>query len=119
MWGLQPVLLSAMPTLLTFDILMQFSTILPTAISDGATEYNIDLIFGALFVLLFVNLLPALQLASRSTSACCLSPSSARVPCSVSRLTPGALKSTSLRKPGTSPTPPTTRARRPTPTPRN
>ncbi|KAI9318293.1 hypothetical protein DFJ73DRAFT_786484 [Zopfochytrium polystomum] len=53
--------------LLTFDILMQFSTILPTAISDGAAEYNIDLIFGALFVLLFVNLLPALQLASRSS----------------------------------------------------
>ncbi|KAI9322933.1 hypothetical protein DFJ73DRAFT_921272 [Zopfochytrium polystomum] len=48
-----------------------FSTILPTAISDGAAEYNIDLIFGALFVLLFVNLLPPLQLAIRSTSACC------------------------------------------------
>ncbi|KAI9330596.1 hypothetical protein DFJ73DRAFT_781858 [Zopfochytrium polystomum] len=44
-----------------------FSTILPTAISDGAAEYNIDLIFGALFVLLFVNLLPPLQLAIRST----------------------------------------------------
>ncbi|KAI9316568.1 hypothetical protein DFJ73DRAFT_803827 [Zopfochytrium polystomum] len=67
MWGLQLVLSSAMPALLTFDILMQFSTILPTAISDGAAEYNIDLIFGALFVLLFVNLLPALQLASRSS----------------------------------------------------
>ncbi|KAI9335391.1 hypothetical protein DFJ73DRAFT_763933 [Zopfochytrium polystomum] len=44
-----------------------FSTILPTAISDGAAEYNIDLIFGALFVLLFGNLLPTLRLASCST----------------------------------------------------
>ncbi|KAJ3327952.1 hypothetical protein HDU76_010851 [Blyttiomyces sp. JEL0837] len=66
MWGLQLIISSSLPALLTFDILEQLSTILPTVISDGVSETAIDMSLSALMILLFLNLLPAFQLGSRS-----------------------------------------------------
>ncbi|KAI9337928.1 hypothetical protein BDR26DRAFT_863308 [Obelidium mucronatum] len=68
-WGVQLLLSSLAPALLTIDIIEQFLIGAPACIAKTFSETTNDCLFGCLFILLFVNLLPAFQMARKTRLA--------------------------------------------------
>ncbi|KAJ3027832.1 UNVERIFIED_CONTAM: hypothetical protein HDU68_003033 [Siphonaria sp. JEL0065] len=68
-WGVQLLLNTLAPSFLTLDIIDQLAVGLPACIGKAFTEATNDLMFGALLLLLFVNLLPAFQMARKTRLA--------------------------------------------------
>ncbi|KAJ3179281.1 hypothetical protein HK101_010052 [Irineochytrium annulatum] len=64
MWGVQ-LLPSAVPTLLTIDIMEGMVLLFPPLANEGLSETLIDMISALLLCLLYINLLPAIHLTSR------------------------------------------------------
>ncbi|KAI8851823.1 hypothetical protein BC829DRAFT_414981 [Chytridium lagenaria] len=65
MWIIQLIIASAMPSLLTLEVLEQILTCLPTLGAENLSETYIDIAFAFFCVLLYINLLPALHMTSR------------------------------------------------------
>ncbi|KAJ3062135.1 hypothetical protein HDU98_001962 [Podochytrium sp. JEL0797] len=65
-WGVQLLLSSLIPGLLTLDIVDQFAISMPACIGASFGETMNDVVFAGLFVLVFVNLAPAFQMARRT-----------------------------------------------------
>ncbi|KAI8616152.1 hypothetical protein BC830DRAFT_224025 [Chytriomyces sp. MP71] len=66
LWGVQLAIASFIPGLLTLDVAEQMSIALPACI-PGIPEIAHDALFAIMFLLLFVNLLPAFQMAARKS----------------------------------------------------
>ncbi|KAJ3083883.1 Endoplasmic reticulum metallopeptidase 1 [Rhizoclosmatium hyalinum] len=68
-WGVQLIISSLIPGLLTIDLVDQCVIAFPAVFGIPTKEAINDLLFAALFVLLFINLLPAFQMARKTQLA--------------------------------------------------
>ncbi|KAJ3292133.1 hypothetical protein HDU79_001704 [Rhizoclosmatium sp. JEL0117] len=68
-WGVQLIISSLIPGLLTVDIVDQFAISMPACIGAKLFESTNDVFFAGFFVFLFINLLPALQMARKTRLA--------------------------------------------------